>query len=550
MVMTKSLLSAIESLEPRIAPANVSYVLSGTTLKITPTLPTGPVDFALVQQDADTFQIMEGGTPITIDGVKNIQIKLSDFADNVDLAFNGAGFRGDVSVTSGLGADSIDFVGIGINRFDATVVSAGPAAVTFGNATYLGDMKITSVGGVLANYSTIGSLSETGAAIVLQNGAILGNAKIVAPDTGLTLSGTGNYNSDLLIKGGTGAELVTISGRVNGKVTFTAGDGGSQFNGDQAFYIGGRLAITGGAGNDAVNIAVNALDPFTTSLGSATFTLGGGNNSVGISGNGRIAGSVRISALDGNDSVGITSASGILTIGGALQVLLGNGQNSLLTGGAILNGGLSYLGGTGQDTLTVQNTDSVGAAKFLLGNGANILNLYSSSFDTTLYVKGGVNEDTIFSGGTTVLGKTTILGGDGTNMTTFAGSVLRGGFSYQGGLGQDQVVLNSDSQFFGVGSMKGGAGFNVLDAKTLGGFTTFTYTGGADSDIVLVGANGGSYTSFKATLGDGTDSATVSTTNFRYLKIDGGLGADTLNHIADAITAGALFSAFETTVVL
>lgn len=550
MVMTKSLLSAIESLEPRIAPATVIGTVSNGVLKINPLLSTVAANFALVQTDIDSFQLLDGGAPIIFDGVKNIQIKLTDLLDNVDFGFNGSGFRGDVTVNSGLGADTIDFTGIGTNRFDATVVSGGNSLVTFGNAAFLGDMKITSVGGVVANYSPLGSLSETGATTVIQNGTIVGNAKFIAPDTGITVAGTGIYNSDLLVKGGTGLDKVTISGRVDGKVTFAAGEGGSQFVGDQGFFVGGRLSITGGAGNDFVQITMTAADPFTTNLGSAVLTLGGGNNSVAIVGSARLAGSIRVSALDGNDSVNLASSSGILTIGGGVQLSLGGGGNSLTTSNAILNGGLNFLGGIGTDTVTIQSTDVVGAGKFLLGDGSNGLNLFSSNFDSTLYIKGGVANDTIFFGGTTVLNKTTILGGDGANMTTFAGSQLRAGFAYIGGLAGDQVVLNADSQFFGIGSMKGGAGLNVLDAKTLGGFSSFTFTGGVDTDVVLLGSNGGFYTSFKAALGDGNDTANVFTTNFRYLKIDGGVGGDTLTHIADAITVGALFTGFESTTVM
>ncbi len=549
--MTKPFRSTIEALEPRIAPATVTHTLVNGVLKISPLLATGAATFALVQVDADTFNLLDGAAPIPLDGVKNIQIKLTDLVDNIDLVFNGTGFRGDVSVASGQGADLIDFLGTGANVIDATVISTGASLVTIGNLGILGDVKVTSAGGAFVNYGGIGTLSLTGVGSFINNGTIISNAKIVALDSPLTVRGPGAYNGDLLIKGSPVSDEVTISGRVDGKLTFNAGDGANQFIGDQSFFVGGRLTVNGGTGNDIVSISMAGLDPFTTGLGSAVFSLGEGNNSVGISGNARIAGSVRVSTLNGNDGVNFSSSSGILSIGGALQLALGNGQNGIAINGAILNSGINYVGGTGADTVNIQGTDLVGAAKFTLGNSTNQISITGSNLDSTLYVKGGVDNDTVFLGGAVVLGKATIFGGDGQNLSTFTFSQLRAGFAYQGGLGMDQVILDANSQFFGVGSMKGGAGLNILDARTLGGFSSFTYTGGVDQDVLLLAAPGGVIVNFKASLGDGSDSATVNTTAFRSLKIDFGSGdTDSLTRIAALTGSSAVFTGFDVETVL
>ncbi len=547
--MTKTLRSTIEALEPRIAPATVTHVISNGVLKINPSSPLVAANFALVQTDVDTFQLLDGAAPIIIDGVKNIQVKLTDLADNADLVFNGTGFRGDVSVTSGLGADTIDFLGTGPNVIDATVVSTGASVVTVGNVGILGDMKITTVGGGLVNNGGIGTLSLTGAAGFINNGTVLSNAKIVSLDGPLTVSGAGIYNGDVLIKTGPGSDKVTISGRVDGKLTFNAGDGANQFIGDQNFFVGGRLTVNGGLGSDLVSLTLSANDPFVTVLGAAVFALGDGNNSVGITGNARIAGSVRVSTLNGNDGVGISSSAGILTIGGALQLALGDGGNSVTAGGAVLNGGINFVGGAGADSVNLQGTDVVGAAKFALGDSTNTVNITGSNLDSTLYVKGGAGDDTVFLGGAVVLGKATLLAGDGSNSSTFAFSQLRAGFAYQGGLGQDQVVFDPNSQFFGVGSMKGGAGNNFLNAGTLGAFSSFTYTGGVGADTVVLGAAGGVIVNFRASLGEGVDTAIVNTAVFRSLKIDGGLGSDNFSVIAAAQAAGAVLISLENPIV-
>jgi hypothetical protein len=177
--------------------------------------------------------------------------------------------------------------------------------------------------------------------------------------------------------------------------------------------------------------------------------------------------------------------------------------------------------------------------------GPNSINFFGSNLDSTVYVKGGVDGDVVFFGGAVALGKASFLMGDGTNQLTFAASQARAGFAYQGGAGNDTVILNTDSQYFGTASMKGGDGTNVLDARWLGNLSSFTYAGGKDSDVVLLGAAGGVIVNFKASLGEGADTANVNTSNFRSLKIDGGVGTDTLNHIAAAVTFGAQLTAFE-----
>ena len=547
--MTKPLRSTIEALEPRIAPATVSFALSNGVLKINAVSTVIAANFGLVQVDADSFNLFDGAAPILIDGVKNIQVKLTDLTDNADLVFNGAGFRGDVSVTSGLGADTIDFLGSGSNVIDATVVSTGASIVTVGSLGILGDVKVTSVGGGLVNNGGIGTLSLTGAASFINNGLIFSNAKIVTLDTPLTVSGAGIYDGDVSIKSGPGSDKVTISGRVDGKLTFNAGDGANQFIGDQNFFVGGRLTVNGGVGGDLVSLTLSGTDPFVTVLGSAVFALGDGNNSVGIIGNARIAGSVRVSTLNGNDGVGIGSSNGILSIGGALQLALGDGGNSVNTGSVVLNGGINFVGGAGPDNVTIQGTDVVGAAKFVLGDSTNSVSLLGSSLDSTLYVKGGLGNDTVTLGGAVILGKATLSAGDGNNTATISFSQLRAGFAYQGGLGMDQLVLDSNSQFFGVGSMKGGAGANNLNAGTFGALSSFTYTGGVDSDTVFLGPTGGLIVNFRASLGDGADTAFVNTAAFRSLKIDGGLGVDNLTHIAAALSAGAVFDGLENVTV-
>ena len=141
--------------------------------------------------------------------------------------------------------------------------------------------------------------------------------------------------------------------------------------------------------------------------------------------------------------------------------------------------------------------------------------------------------------------------GDGTNSVTATVATFRTNFTYLGGkTGSNWVNIDPGSTLSGSFTMIAGDGNNTLILNTLSSLSTLTYKGGANGDFVALSEGGGSFVRGKIDLGAGTDSAVVRNSNFVSLSLDGGLGSDTIGHLAAALAAGPVEKNFEVTSII
>jgi hypothetical protein len=544
------LLSRIEALEPRIAPASVSATLTNGTLKLSALAPGAAVNAILVQLDADTFNLHDGApTPLVFDGVRNVQATLSDVTDNFSIILPFSASRVPFTVNSGLGNDQITFDGSGGTWGDVSVTGLGTASVSFlSGVSARGHVTINTVGGALLSSGTLGDLTLAGAAFTQLSGFIAGNAKVIASDVGLTFNANGIIHGSLTVLGGAGVDAVNLSGLTSGKIRFAGGAGPAAFNASGNFSAGSSVTVIGSDAPDTVNIGFTSPDIFVSAIrGPLTLALGGGDNNVAIAASGRMSSYLRVTTGDQNDTVNVGS---FFTIGGALQLALGAGNNSSTLTGLHVAGGLKFAGVAGNDSLTIQNTSILNTPRIVLGDGGNSFSATNATFENGLYVKGGAANDTVNFGGVNVYGKATVALGNGANQWNVIFGGLRGGFSYLGGIDNDTVTLDPNVVLAGVGSMKGGLGNNVLNVQNLSFLSALSYIGDVGADLFVINSSTAAFARIKASLGDGADLAVVTTAAFVSLRVDGGAGADTIQRIAAAVDAGLIALNFETTTSL
>lgn len=554
--MAKFLASSIEALEPRIAPASIKGVVSNGTLKLTPVDPTDNVEASLFQVNATTFRLSEGNSPDFIDftGVKNIQITLTDLNDSFFFNLNGES-RGSIAIDTGLGDDDlIGLDGMATRIGKTTVTSDGKAAVNVGTLLALrGSLQIESAGGDFNAKASLGHLAVKGAANVILEGVIHGNATITAAPTGTLLWQFADAQTfgNLTFIGKEGPDTADLQGSVAGKLTVKGGEGANTLKLTNNQVRIGSLAYIGGSGPDIVQFspATNSPDPVLGGL--ATISLGNGANSFTAGGVSHFAGGLRINGGTGTDAITFTDG---LTISGALQLALGAGTNSLTLGYTVVHGGLRYVGKDGADTVNLNAGRISGATTITLGLSAlgsavdeNQVNLGAVYFGGALTVKGGLGEDRVIVSGSSVLGRLTAVLGNDSNLLQVNSGFLRQGFVYQGGSMTDTVVIKPENTFlYGVGTVKTGDGTNSFDGG-LAGLNAFSYTGGAGEDDVTILNFGAGHADVKVMLGAGDDDLEFDGLNFNTLKADGGLGIDRVAYDSGALELGASFKNFEIT---
>jgi Ca2+-binding RTX toxin-like protein len=191
---------------------------------------------------------------------------------------------------------------------------------------------------------------------------------------------------------------------------------------------------------------------------SETYTIGGGNHTVVVYGNGTVF------AGDGNDSI---------TIHGKGKVIAGNGNDTITIFGAKGGGGEGGHGsssisvGSGNDSITLFGSGRIVETGF---GGHDTINLGSGN--DTIYEQGHATVKGSFGGATisggelivshshgvteeiAVSGKMTLLGSG--SPTEFVGGT--GSSVFQGGTGNDTFVGGS-----GHDTMIGGSGKNIFE---------------------------------------------------------------------------------------
>ncbi|MDJ0387714.1 calcium-binding protein [Roseomonas sp. E05] len=299
-------------------------------------------------------------------------------------------------------------------------------------------------------------------------------------------------------------------------------------------YVG-NVTITGGSGNNIIDLGGVDGDPL--------ITLGDGNNVVfGASIDTTIvAGNGNNTIFGGNARNTITVGSGRNTIvGGAAQdtITAGTGDNTIYGGAGddvivAGSGNNTIWGGEGANVISI----SGGAGQnIIFGHGANSLDdVTSTTVTATLVSANAASANDISSTITGGSGRDIIFGGGGDNtISTGAGAdIVFGGLGSVTRTAQGQLIQASATS--GVGGhnvITGGAGDKIL----FGGGGDNTITSGGGNDIILAGGG-----TVDGAAGGSAGRFTVSGMAFgSHSVVDGGLGNDLVlgSGGSNAITGG------------
>ncbi len=456
-------MNSIELLEPRIAPAILTPVVTKGTLTITHDTNSATTEkLVLTQTGPDSFTLNDtlaavGFGPFS--GVKNVAITLGEAGPTADLRFSNDGLPGNLTINTGNGGSDI-----GIRTVNG---SAGRIA---------GAVKI--IGGNFADKVLV----EDGLAITKpvvfdgHDGSDEFRARDAYLAKKLTLESVETITIEDISPVVIGGMLVENE-EANAAVVFVLSN---------VSTIAGPLTY---CGSDTVTDTVT-LDGQV--IGPALLMLFGGVNDVSSAGN--FSSSLKITGAGGTDSVLFRTKSLNLgdplegpfitaKVAGPLAIKLGDGANDVtFTDGSVFAKGFSIVGGKDADTINFAKFNADKNVSLNLGSGANTLtdlggglgaNFISGSFSYT----GGGDADTVNLDGL-IAGKIKIILGNGTNGVDGIARIIGASAGITGGTGADTVSLTLHST----------AG--ALTAKLGDGADAFTFNGGALASVKLDGGKG------------------------------------------------------------
>lgn len=273
----------------------------------------------------------------------------------------------------------------------------------------------------------------------------------------------------------------------------------------------GKLAVTGGAGNDAL-----------TGGAREDALAGGGGNDV-------LLGSA------GNDTFsfnGTFTAADTVTGGSGSDTLALSGTTTVVFGDTTMTGVETVTMAAGANYNLTLNSLTVGSGSLLTVNAAalaaaNTLTLNGSSVAGDLNVTGGAGADKLTAGG----GKDTFSGGAGDDSFTM-GANMTGVDALNGGTGNDTVYLDGDYSLTFNGSMLTAVEFMTLSA---GHSYTLNIADSAVASGVRLTVNANTLAGSNRLVFDGSGES-----NGRF-TVTGGGGADSVvaGGLADILAGGA-----------
>ena len=457
---------------------------------------------ALLQDAVGQFFIYgDAATAITGDGT--VAGVVPDTNAGGGRQFNAGSYK-NIYISLGAGDDTVEIAGLQAGQVDSLTINTGDAAtgdtVSFSNTTFVGDPNLTFNPNVLAKLVSI----TTG------NGADTVNVNLLTAPSLTIKTGGGN---DTLNMGTSGA--VTV----NGNVSVDLGAGISNLltvgqNNNQT-TIDGSFNITGGDGNDGVNINQTTV--------------------------GNVAGNLNLNLFHGDDTVNLAQVVAVNIPNGSLYIDLGDSSQF---GGSNL-----HVGNTG--VVTVSNDvvirviagdsflafDNLSAGNLDIQSGLQDLN------SDTIVVKGTYTGNVFIDSGNAG------VAGDNFGITAaIAGSLTIVGIGGPKNLGIQGTTAGDTSITFGNGpatvrvgtstpvttaalSIKTGTVGDLIQVSRLTS-KGLSIDSGAGLDNVEVGTNGAVSTangSFALSLGDGDDAASVNSLAAYTMSLNGGEGNNTLN---------------------
>jgi hypothetical protein len=404
----------------------------------------------------------------------NLTIRMGNASDTVTLDLNSFTLGGNVNINSGNGGDTVNIEDMTVGA--ATGAIGGSLAITTGTGAdtvqflappFPGNTKPT--GFTVNGPTTIntGSASDT---VLIEDGSGNSPPAIPFPHQFINFSGPVIISNANTVDIGTGS---SSGPEFHSSVTINNTADGAQpnvFNYSFSSVTDGDLTYLGGLGSDTVTL------------------------------------------------------KGIVT--GNVNVNAGNGTNSLIVGGVIINGSLTYTGGAGADDFEINGTNAMavqpvqffptpaeidGNVTVNMGNGNNTYQLASGNGVTTfgyfiggnLSITGGNGSDPLgtIGGPATAPGVSAQINGNiymnlgnGASSVTLDGSPGAGIFNgakvtYIGGSGADTVQVDGMNTFALSVSMGSGANTFTYGASSAVGSAYLDFGLGSAGDVYNDGGN-------------------------------------------------------------
>lgn len=455
--------SVFESLEPRLAPAGI-VMLSMSAGVLTVTGDALANDLQITESGSDwTIAAQAGGTT---------QFKL-----NGGPLLPSITFAAPLSLKASLGAGNDDLL-------ITQAIIPGTLTVDGGDGNDSLDLTGTTIGGTATvrlgaghDYFTAGGDLFFGKGFTVDLG--LGQNTFDVNATSLISNGAISA-----LAGGSAIELQTFIlaaavGDVKGGVTLrTSTVSPTDFEigamSDDSLRVTGGISITSGSGDDTVTLA-----GYIEALGTFAMNLGNGFNSVSSSDAGLIKANA-LSYVGGSGQDSVTFDNQALQVTGSLSFSGSAGTNFLDLNPAStlrIGGGLSFVGGTGNDTLLIDGPSAIigGAVSMNVSTGNNAL-----GFDAV-------------SGSAGSLSFVASTGNDVVDIGQFEGAstlvTVRGNVSISTGYGSADVMVR-DADIYGNLSITTAVAFGGIDTVRLidsdfRGNVNVNLVGAAESDVVV-----------------------------------------------------------------
>jgi len=535
----KTLISNLEILEPRLAPAGV-VTLTTVNGVLTVTGTTDSNNILITESAPGEWRVMEtapSGTTFRLNGAaavasvvmpaqNTIQLNLLGGALDI-LQINNLKLAGDLNINGGDGVDQI-------NIYTSHVV--GKVGFDGGNGDdYFNMDTSSSIGGAVslkggAGADTVefyGSQFGAGVTVDLGSGAngfymsgtatVFGNLTISAAGTPLgtqsvNIGGTGSVGGNLTVKSTSSPLFMNLTAtpgdnlRIGGGLTVQTGAGNDTINMANTLYVGGSFTINAGNGNNYLT-----QNSGTLTAGTIKYTGGTGADWLQFIGANVVTGAgTSINLGSGGINRLDLSCTSSVRIAGALNLVGGTGVDDLIVQTPVLNitGTLSFNAAAGTNSMTFKPVNAnVGAVNYTGGNGSDNIDIgdYLSGAVTRITVSGGITSslgagdnvmdlrDTVIQGAVRItsssastllervrLNEAIILGNLDINLSGAAGS----------------RVMVDDSTINGATVISTGAGNDTIEFESLApGANLTTFVGsvrilmGSDADYFIAGAS-------------------------------------------------------------
>lgn len=345
-------------------------------------------------------------------------------------------------------------------------------AVALVAACALPTASATFISSVQGDRLILTQTSDLGAVVVDNNGA--GGAFRVI-EGGVTNFVAANGLEVIMLNNGSQLLTIDFDNPVIRDVVIDVGNGTRMINFTGASNtVRGFLEIRGGAGDQTVELAVNA--PLKTG-GDLNVDLGIGNDIVDEDGNNlTIGGNLLfrgVNRFENNGTMLVTGDATVRTNFETQDTLFDDDQSMTILGN------LDYKGGDGRDEVTLNGTtltliggnvkldarghSSGGGAQYLWINGANT----RIGGNLTVKARNSARDDYQSISGAIVGGNILVDLGPGANEADFFSSCGGSSVVYKGGAGVDEVVCDLQGRNATVKIMtEGGADFITLDPSS------------------------------------------------------------------------------------